>query len=93
MSDRIVKSRASLRPDPDDSSQELVVIESNQRVALLRELATWAKISFVDGAGAPYIGWIRSELLAEAKLSDIKLHDEPFGQMRIVRGEIVAEIG
>jgi peptidoglycan hydrolase-like protein with peptidoglycan-binding domain len=92
MSDRFVTARAFLRPDPDESSQELVAIETDEKVALLGELASWAKVSFVDKAGRPHIGWMLLTLLKEAKPSTLKLYDAPFGTGSNVVGEIVAEL-
>ena len=92
MSDRFVTARAFLRPDPDESSQELVAIDIDEKVALLGELATWAKVSFVDKAGRPHIGWMLLTLLKEAKPSTLKLYDAPFGTGSNVVGEIVAEL-
>jgi hypothetical protein len=92
VSDRFVTSETCLRPDPDEASQELVALEVNDKVVLLRELATWGKVSFVDGAGQSHIGWMQIALLREARAVPIKLYDEPFGAGVEILGEIVGEI-
>jgi hypothetical protein len=89
MQNFIVASRTPLRPDPDDQSQEIHVLEINDRVAHLHEIGDWSKISFADQSGRTLIGWVHTNVLKEVQSAQIPLFDAPFGQSRIVSGDVI----
>src|SRR6201996_3906245 len=91
MADCIVISKASLRPDPDDSSAEILSLNAGDRVSQLRELSTWAKVSFTDQAIHAYLGWLHADVLKEAPATTFKLYDQPFGTPKEVSGSIIEE--
>jgi len=91
MSDFIITSKTSLRPDPDDSSAEIVSLNPNDKAAKLHELGPWSKISYTDKTGQSFIGWIHTDVLSEITLTAIELFDAPFGQSKTVTGLIIAE--
>ena len=80
MADYVVVTRASLRPDPDDTSPEVVGLEVNDRAAALRELKPWMKVSVVAKDGSAYLGWVHSDVLRQSQAKPIQLYDEPEGE-------------
>ena len=91
MADCIVISKASLFPDPDDSSIALVSLAAGDRVSQLRELSSWAKVSYTDKAVQTYLGWLHADMLKIAQATAFKLYDEPLGTPRPVSGSIIEE--
>ena len=91
MSDYLVTVRTSLRPDPDDGSPEIISLEAASRVARLHDLGTWAKVSNTDQNGKTVLGWLHADVLKEITAAQITLFDEPFGQSRVVVGEVIGE--
>ena len=79
MANFVVVSETSLRPDPDDTSQEVVGLKVNDTVAGLHQLATWEKVSFTDSTGHTFLGWVHVDALKEVQASQFKLYNEPLG--------------
>jgi hypothetical protein len=88
MANYAVIIKASLRPDPDDSSAELLSLEVGDIIAPIRSLEKWLKVSFTDKAGVTHLGWVRSEALKEVQAQQFQLYDEPFGQAKAVSGNL-----
>jgi hypothetical protein len=89
MQNFIVVSRTPLRPDPDEQSDEIHRLEVNDIVAHLHGIGAWSKISFVKQSGQTLIGWVPTNALKEAQAAQIALFDAPFGQSRIVSGDVI----
>jgi len=89
MANYLVVSKASLRPDPDDTSREVVALDVNDSVAGLHELGIWEKVSFTDKDGHTHFGWVHAEALKEIQSSQFKLYDEPFGPSKIELGDLL----
>jgi len=89
MTDYVVVTRTSLRPDPDDTSPEVVMLEVGKEVVVLRELRPWTKVSVAGTEDNTYIGWIHSDVLKVSRDKPIRLFDQPEGQATTVTGDIV----
>ena len=88
MANFVVVSRTSLRPDPDDTSQEVVGLKVNDTVAGLHQLATWEKASFTDPSGRSFLGWVHLDALKAVQASQFNLYNEPLGQSTLVTAEL-----
>lgn len=90
MSRFITTSAVPLRPDPDETSPSILSLDAGCVVELLRQLASWSKISALSKTGESRIGWIPSEFLKESQGKPIKLYEHPFSQTpREITGEII----
>src|SRR3984957_17802390 len=88
MANFVVVSRTPLRPDPDDTSQEVVGLKVNDTVAGLHQLATWEKASFTDPSGRSFLGWVHLDALKAVQASQFNLYNEPLGQSTLVTAEL-----
>lgn len=94
MSPYIVTAETSLRPDPDIESSGAITLTPDDYVTLVRVLADWSKITFVDKAGQNHLGWVPSTSIREAEGAPIALFDQPLSdKSREVFGEIVETLG
>lgn len=90
MAHYVVVTKTSLRPDPDDTSPELVGLDVGKEVVVLRELKPWTKVSVAVTRDNTCLGWIRWETLKESQAQPIRLFDQPEGQATTVTGDIVS---
>jgi hypothetical protein len=89
IADYRIITKTSLRPDPDDSSKELISLGVGIVVSVLRTLGTWSKVSYTDGEGATFVGWVHSDALKKTQAHDFELFDAPYGQSRTVTGDLI----
>jgi hypothetical protein len=78
-----------IRPDPDDTSPEIVALNVGDEVSTVRELLPWIKVSFADKQNRQYNGWIPADKLNAIHAQPVRLFNEPEGQPEDVCGEII----
>ena len=83
-----------LRPDPDESSPPVTMLDPSDVLQLILTLAPWSKVS-VTRAGVTSTGWLASANLIESKVVTVQLFDEPLGVLRETvtgRAEIIGTV-
>ncbi|WP_285295738.1 peptidoglycan-binding domain-containing protein [Aureimonas altamirensis] len=90
MVDYFVTRKTALRPDPDDTSPEVTLLQINETVSALRELSPWMKVSLSRDGCETLFGWVRLEMVSTRAADPFQVFDEPEGVARSVIGEIVA---
>jgi hypothetical protein len=61
----VVVSETSLRPDPDETSPEVIKLVAGDKVSSSKELGTWRKVSHSAKDGNSYFGWVLSNTLSQ----------------------------
>ncbi|SEI01823.1 Putative peptidoglycan binding domain-containing protein [Methylobacterium sp. 275MFSha3.1] len=89
MTNCVVITKTSLRPDPDDTSAEVMGLDIGHEVVVLRELKPWTKVSVASTGAQTYLGWVHSDALKENQTKPIHLYDQPEGEGTTVIGDIV----
>jgi peptidoglycan hydrolase-like protein with peptidoglycan-binding domain len=84
----VVVSETSLRPDPDETSPEVIKLVAGDKVSSSKELGTWRKVSHSAKDGNSYFGWVLSNTLSQDQAKQFQIFDEPDGVARTVIGEI-----
>ena len=88
MTDYVVIAKTSLRPDPDDTSPEVLGLEIDDRIVGLREFKPWMKVSLTAKDGAAHLGWVHLDTIKESQAKQFQLYDQPEGEARTVTGDI-----